>query len=61
MKPEKQAQMDIDRNWINADIKNKQVAGFYGTVTIIFEAGLVKRVRDETSKVPPKAKCPKRL
>jgi len=44
-------------DWIIATIREQQMRGIYGSVTIQMEAGKVVRVKVEQSIKPPKKTC----
>jgi hypothetical protein len=47
--------MGLEKAWLNNIISQIQVKKFYGKITIILEAGEVKRVIKEESLKPPTA------
>ena len=48
--------LEVDQIWLLGLVKEAQDTKFYGQLIVIFEDGKVKRVRKETSLLPPQGR-----
>ena len=49
----KKQTLDTQAAWLIEVVKAAQERDWYGTLTIVFEEGVMKRVRQDTSLIPP--------
>lgn len=52
--PEQNRQDEMDRDWVLGLMSSVQLRAFFGSLTLKFEGGVLKRVVKEESLVPPK-------
>lgn len=52
--PGRRREQDSQLAWLESVLKDLQRRGWFGTVTIVLEEGMVKRLKREESLLPPK-------